>query len=94
MPSGAFLTERAGFSETISPRDFLEYFLHGAMVYMLSKRWRDALHFLNIVISTPTVNCVSLVMVAAYKKWILASLLAHGKVGHQPDGKCWMLGMA
>lgn len=54
------------------------------MVYMALKEWRSALHFLGIVISTPSVSSVSLIMVEAYKKWVLVSLLEKGKVSRRP----------
>lgn len=50
------------------------------MVYMALQEWRKARHFLGVVISMPVVNCVSLVMVEAYKKWVLVGLLDKGKV--------------
>lgn len=47
---------------------------------MALKEWRNALHFLGIVISTPSTSSVSLIMVEAYKKWVLVGLLEKGKV--------------
>lgn len=51
------------------------------MIYMALKQWKKALHLLAIVISSPVVNSVSMIMVEAYKKWVLTSLLENGKVG-------------
>jgi len=53
------------------------------MVYMALKEWRKALHFLGVVISMPTVGSISMVMVEAYKKWVLVGLLANGKVSRK-----------
>ena len=50
---------------------------------MALKQWKKALHFLSIVISSPVISSVSMVMVEAYKKWILASLLENGRVSLQ-----------
>lgn len=50
---------------------------------MALKQWCKAAHFLEIVISMPTVGPISMIMVEAYKKWILVSLLDKGKVSYQ-----------
>ncbi|OQD79580.1 hypothetical protein PENANT_c048G11375 [Penicillium antarcticum] len=54
------------------------------MVYMALKDWRKALHFLGVVVSTPVASSVSLVMVEAYKKWVLVGLLEHGRLYPPP----------
>jgi COP9 signalosome complex subunit 3 len=79
-PSVSFITDTSGFSSKLSYRDYLRYFLYGSMVYMALKKWRSALHFLGVVISMPTAGSVSLIMVEAYKKWVLVGLLETGKV--------------
>ena len=61
-------------------RDHLEYFLYGAMLYMGLKMWERALLFLEIVIMAPTNNIASMIMVEAYKKWVLVGLLCTGGV--------------
>ncbi|EKV10686.1 COP9 subunit 3, putative [Penicillium digitatum PHI26] len=71
VSSISFMTESSGFSSKLSYRDYLQYFLYGGMVYMALKEWHNALHFLGIVISTPSTSSVSLIMVEAYKKWVL-----------------------
>lgn len=75
-----FLIGTPGFSTKIAYREHLEYFLYGAMIYMVLKNWKKALHFLTVVMSCPVVNSVSMIMVEAYKKWILINLLESGKV--------------
>lgn len=82
--SAAFITGASGLSAKLAYRDYLQYFLYGGMIYMAAKEWDKALHFFNIVISSPVVNSVSLVMVEAYKKWILVSLLRNGEVSLGP----------
>lgn len=74
------MMNNSGYSTKITYREHLEYFLYGAMVYMILKDWEKALHFLTVVVSCPVVNSVSTIMVEAYKKWILINLLKNGKV--------------
>ena len=52
------------------------------MIYMALQNWDKALHWLSIVISSPVNDSVTKIMVEAYKKWVLVSLLGHGKVIH------------
>lgn len=52
------------------------------MIYMGLKKWKRALHFLEIVIVSPVVNNVSKIQVDAYKKWVLVSLLYKGHVSN------------
>lgn len=44
------------------------------------KKWPRALLFLEIVITSPTSNNISMIQVEAFKKWILVSLLMKGSV--------------
>ncbi|CAG8889489.1 unnamed protein product [Penicillium egyptiacum] len=83
--SVSFMTEASGVSSKLSYRDYLQYFLYGGMVYMALKEWRNALHFLGIVISMPSTSSVSLIMVEAYKKWVLVGLLEKGKLCPPPS---------
>ncbi|PGH04752.1 hypothetical protein AJ79_06973 [Helicocarpus griseus UAMH5409] len=82
--SMSFITASSGLSGKINHRSYLEYFMYGAMIYMGLKKWDDAIHFLQVVISAPTTNSVSLIMVEAYKKWVLLGLLEMGKVLPMP----------
>lgn len=72
---------------SLSHTDHLQYFLYGGMIYMALKKWNKARHFLSIVISSPVINSVSLIMVAAYKKWVLVNLLEKGVV--REDRTCF-----
>ncbi|KAL2824694.1 signalosome subunit 3 [Aspergillus cavernicola] len=78
--SAAFITDTSGFSTKLTYRDHLQFYLYSAMIYMALKRWDHASHCLSVVISSPTANSVSKIMVEAYKKWVLASLLGYGKL--------------
>ena len=70
----------SGLTLNLTYKDHQQYFLYGSMVYMALKEWDKALHLLSIVTSSPSDNVVSLVMVDAYKKWILVGLVKGGKV--------------
>ncbi len=78
--SSTFITTSSGLSEKLEYQDHLKYFLFGAMIYIGLKDWERALLFLDIVISSPTVNSTSMIQVEAYKKWVLVSLLLRGQV--------------
>ncbi|KAJ5815290.1 hypothetical protein N7474_007067 [Penicillium riverlandense] len=81
----AFMGDASGFSSKLSSKDYLQYFLYGGMIYMALKQWRKALHFLGIVISMPIAGSLSMIMVEAYKKWILVGLLEKGKLCPPPS---------
>ncbi|KAL4889133.1 COP9 signalosome complex subunit 3 [Aspergillus ambiguus] len=82
--STVFITDISGFSSKLTYKDHLQYYLFGAMIYLALKKLDTALHFLSIVISSPAGSSVSKIMVEAYKKWVLTSLLAHGKTINPP----------
>ncbi|KAL9122363.1 MAG: hypothetical protein Q9187_001080 [Circinaria calcarea] len=77
--SSTFITTGSGLSDKLVYKDYLKYFLYGAMLYLGVKNWERALLFLEIVIATPTNNTVSMVQVEAYKKYVLVGLLLEGK---------------
>ncbi|KAK9859984.1 hypothetical protein MYU51_010141 [Penicillium brevicompactum] len=83
--SVSFITSASGFSSKLSYQDYLRYFLYGGMIYMALKEWRSALHFLGAAVSMPVTSSVSLIMVEAYKKWILVGLLEKGKLCSPPS---------
>lgn len=56
------------------------------MVYMALKRWAKAISFLEIVLSAPATNALSMIMVEAYKKYLLAGLLLDGQSHSVPPG--------
>ncbi|KAJ5088138.1 hypothetical protein N7456_011754 [Penicillium angulare] len=80
-----FLNEATGLSSKLLDRDYLRYFLYGGMIYLALKRWEKASHFFGTVISMPTVGSVSMIMVEAYKKWIMVGLLEKGKLCPPPN---------
>ncbi|EZF30592.1 hypothetical protein H109_03473 [Trichophyton interdigitale MR816] len=84
--SSTFITDSSGLAGNITHQTYLEYYLYGAMIYIIRKEWDDALRFLHIVIAAPVTNAVSKIMVEAYKKWILVRLLAKGQASALPRG--------
>ncbi|KAJ5988283.1 hypothetical protein N7481_003493 [Penicillium waksmanii] len=80
----AFITNSSGLSAPLSSRDLSRYFLYGGMVYLALKKWSEASHFLELAMSVPTTGPVSMIMVEAYKKWVLVGLLETGKLRPPP----------
>ncbi|KRT86459.1 hypothetical protein AMK59_1737, partial [Oryctes borbonicus] len=58
---------------------YLLYFYYGGMIYLAVRNLDRSLYFLEVAITTPA-HAVSHIMLEAYKKYILVSLLLHGKV--------------
>ena len=80
--SSAFITVPSGLTEKVDYREYLQYFLFGAMLYMGAKNWARAQLFLEVVIIAPTSNTASMIQVEAYKKWVLVNLMLEGKVSN------------
>jgi len=57
---------------------FLLYYYYGGMIYAALKNYDRALYFFEVAITTPAL-AVSHIMLEAYKKYILVSLILHGK---------------
>ncbi|GBP33172.1 COP9 signalosome complex subunit 3 [Eumeta japonica] len=60
-------------------KHFLLYYYYGGMIYTAMKNYERALYFFEVVVTVPAV-VVSHIMLEAYKKYILVSLILHGKV--------------
>lgn len=58
---------------------FLLYYYYGGMIYTVLKNYDRALYFFEVCVTTPAM-AVSYIMLEAYKKYILISLILHGKV--------------
>lgn len=67
----------------VTARDFLLYFYYGGMIYTGLKQLGKALIFYRNAITAPAV-AMSSIMVEAYKKYILLSLLVNGKMSALP----------
>ncbi|XP_062507632.1 COP9 signalosome complex subunit 3-like [Corticium candelabrum] len=64
-------------------KPFLLYYYYGGMIYTGLKQFERALHFFEVAVTTPA-QALSAIMLEAYKKYIVVSLLLHGKVGLLP----------
>ncbi|XP_019867891.1 COP9 signalosome complex subunit 3 [Aethina tumida] len=62
---------------------FLLYYYYGGMIYLAVRNLDRALYFFEVAITTPA-HAISHIMLEAYKKYILVSLLLHGKVQTVP----------
>uniref|UniRef100_U5EXW2 COP9 signalosome complex subunit 3 n=1 Tax=Corethrella appendiculata TaxID=1370023 RepID=U5EXW2_9DIPT len=58
---------------------FLLYYYYGGMIYTAVKSYDRALYFYEVAVSTPAL-AMSHIMLESYKKYILTSLILHGKV--------------
>uniref|UniRef100_A0A8C6TTB0 COP9 signalosome complex subunit 3 n=1 Tax=Neogobius melanostomus TaxID=47308 RepID=A0A8C6TTB0_9GOBI len=64
-------------------KHFLCYYYYGGMIYTGLKNFERALYFYEQAITTPAM-AVSHIMLESYKKYILVSLILHGKVQPLP----------
>ncbi|TKS90152.1 COP9 signalosome complex subunit 3 [Collichthys lucidus] len=64
-------------------KHFLCYYYYGGMIYTGLKNFERALYFYEQAITTPAM-AVSHIMLEAYKKYILVSLILHGKMQPLP----------
>jgi COP9 signalosome complex subunit 3 len=67
----------------ITPKDLLCYFYYGGRVYIGMKQYKKALEFFKLVLTTPAI-VLSAIMVEAFKKYILVSLILTGQVAPLP----------
>lgn len=80
-----YITVSSGITVKTRPIDIMEYFLYSGMVFIGLRRWEQALDCLESAITYPATNgAVSKVMVEAYKKWVLVSILLEGKARPLP----------
>lgn len=62
---------------------FLLYYYYGGMIYTALKNYDRALHFFEVCVTT-SATAISYIMIEAYKKYILVSLILHGKIFNLP----------
>lgn len=67
----------------IKSEDTRLYYYYGGICYIALKQWEKALEFFETVISAPAVM-TSAIMVEAYRKFVLVSLIHKGEVGSLP----------
>ncbi|ESZ97388.1 hypothetical protein SBOR_2216 [Sclerotinia borealis F-4128] len=85
LPAHSYVTIKSSLSSKLKPLEVLEYFFFSGSIYIGLQRWEAALDMLENAITYPVIEGgVSLVMVEAYKKWLLVGLLQYGKVLQLP----------
>ncbi|KAL0278381.1 UNVERIFIED_CONTAM: hypothetical protein PYX00_000218 [Menopon gallinae] len=62
---------------------FLLYYYYGGMIYTALKQYSQALYLFEVAVTTPAM-AVSHIMIEAYKKYILVSLILQGKFAPLP----------
>lgn len=77
-------TDVTGISTEDDSKYFLLYFYYGGMIYTSLKNYDRALYFFEVCVMTPAV-AVSHIMLEAYKKYILVSLILNGKIVYLPN---------
>lgn len=76
----AYINPQSGLSGKVTSRIYLEYYLLGALCYIGTEQWKKAQTFLEVVLVAPTQqNATSLIMLEAYKKWVLLGLIIKGQ---------------
>lgn len=74
--SDFFLSSQRGNYDV---KHFLLYYYYGGMIYTATKNYDRAQYFFRVCITTPAL-AVSHIMLEAFKKYILISLILEGKV--------------
>jgi len=77
--SATYITRSSAISADVSVYDVQEYYLLGAHVYIGLGQWHRARLFLELVLVTPASQVATPLMVEAYKKLVLLTLLTTGR---------------
>jgi COP9 signalosome complex subunit 3 len=67
----------------VTPRTYMLYYYYGGMIWIGLKKWQKAHEFLTAATTIPSI-ALSAILVEAYKKYILVSLLLTGKAVSVP----------
>ncbi|XP_012935761.1 COP9 signalosome complex subunit 3 [Aplysia californica] len=78
------ITEISREGGRFDAKDYLLHYYYGGMIYTALKNYDRALYYFEVVVTTPSV-AVSHIMMEAYKKFILVSLILHGKIINLPQ---------
>jgi COP9 signalosome complex subunit 3 len=62
----------------VNSADFLQYAYYGGLLYLGQKRYVDATDFFLMALTAPATS-ISAIVIEAYKKLVLTSLIAYGK---------------
>ncbi|KAJ8688230.1 hypothetical protein QAD02_024025 [Eretmocerus hayati] len=85
VPALEFLdVDITGISVEDDAKYFLLYYYYGGMIYTALKDFERGLYFFEVCVMTPA-SAVSHIMLEAYKKYILVSLILNGKVVALPN---------
>ena len=80
LPPSSYVTPELNQTFKLKSSEVLSYFLWSGLVYISLRRWERALDCLESALTYPIKDgAVSLIMVEAYKKWVLVGLLLEGK---------------
>jgi len=80
LSPSSYVTPELNQTLKLKSSDVLSYFLWSGLVNIALKRWERALDCLESALTYPIKDgAVSLIMVEAYKKWVLVGLLLEGK---------------
>lgn len=83
--NSTYLNPATGLTQPITSRTFLEYYLLGALAYLGARRYKDALFFLEVVLSAPAAQGIaSMLQIEAYRKWTLVGLILNGSTPESP----------
>lgn len=83
--SANYLTVSSGLTQKITNKMFLEYNYMCALCNMAMSRYKKALFFLNVLLIAPTTQGYThMIVVEAYRKWLLLNLLVSGSVPEYP----------
>jgi len=82
--SNGYITIESGLTAKFSLQDVQEYQMLCAMAYIGLRKWNEAKYHCEYIICTPTNNTANGLMLEAYQKWLLLSLLVDGDVKSLP----------
>ncbi|KAI1662660.1 hypothetical protein F4813DRAFT_341470 [Daldinia decipiens] len=86
LPPPAYLSRETGLTTNLKSSFVLEYDMFRGMSYCALRDWAKAYAAFERVVTYPTrEGGVSKIMVEAYKKWVLVSLLSTGKLSDPPS---------
>lgn len=86
LPPPAYITPEACLTKLLSAEDVLQYDLGCGMMFCNRRQWAKALAAFERVVTHPTrEGGVSKFMTDAYNKWVLVSLLVHGRTPATPS---------
>lgn len=81
LPPTSYMTKSMGFTGDLTPSHVLEYDMMRALVFIQERRWAPALDALERCITFPAdETSVSTIMLQAFYKWSLVSLILHGRI--------------